>query len=139
MSRLPSPLSVPDVTPLFSISNERRLPLQFAFPRELGAPDPSPEHLCEFFFPDSFIDNVAESTRRYVRAKMTGNDLLRRDIESSDILRFFAAITYMGVVKLDNRRDYFQPSMSFPPHPFLEGLSYDRFTFIWYFFPHASQ
>jgi hypothetical protein len=134
-SLLHSLFSVPTVTPLFSLHEERRLPIRFAFPAELGTPEPSPDVLCQFFFPDSFIDNVAETTRLYANAKMNGRDRLRKEVASSDILRFFSAIVYMGVVKLDNRKHYFHPPLAFPPHPFLDGLPYDRFAFIWYEYP----
>ena len=116
---------------MFSLHEEQRLPIKFAFPREVGSPDPTPEHLCLHFFPDNFIDEVAEASRKYVSAKMTASDLRRKDIESGEILRFFSSIAYMGAVRLSSRKDYFHPPNGFPRHTFLDGFSYDRFTFIW--------
>jgi hypothetical protein len=38
----------------------------------------------------------------------------------------------MSTVRLSNREHYFNPPAGYPYHPFLSGLSHDRFKFIWY-------
>ena len=93
---------------------------------------PTPMKLCQYFFSDNFVERVAERSNQYRRATASRGDLNATAITSSDILKFFSIILYMGVVPLNNKKDYWFPNPPMPYHDHVQCMSYNRFQHIWY-------
>jgi Transposase IS4 len=63
------------------------------------------ESLMQMFFPDWLLEQMVECTRAYAESRLTFKKL--KEIDKADVLRFIAALYYMGVVRMPSKFDYF--------------------------------
>jgi Transposase IS4 len=63
------------------------------------------ESLMQMFFPDWLLEQMVVCTRAYAESRLTFKKL--KEIGKADILRFIAALYYMGVVRMPSKFDYF--------------------------------
>ena len=107
---------------------------RFQLPSNL---EPSPRVLSELYFPDDMIDHIVHCSNEYALKKVAPGRF--SEVTPADIYRFMAAITYMGIVKLPAKEDYFPPVDGwFPPHPHIK-LTKTRFHYIWQTFHPAYR
>jgi Transposase IS4 len=112
--------------PLFPLDGEK---FSAAFVMPQGA-DPTPAALCEHYLPDWLLKRMVNSTTAYAASRLQPEK--RQEVTESDILRFIAAISYMGVVRLPSKRDYFKasPTTIFPQHHTIM-LTRTKFEYLW--------
>jgi Transposase IS4 len=63
------------------------------------------ESLMQMYFPDWLLEEMVACTRAYADSRLTYNK--QKKVDKSDILRFIAALYYMGVVRMPAKSDYF--------------------------------
>jgi len=66
----------------------------------------SPASFSGLFFTDDLLAEWAEATNAYAASRLPRSR--RKKVTKSTILRFFAIIYYMGVVRLPSKEDYFE-------------------------------
>ena len=85
-----------------------------------GPPDAA--FLPLYFLPDSLLDEFVAKSNEYARSRYVPNDPLKR-ITKSLLLRFLAAIIYIGVIRLPTKVNHRSSERSMPNHPALSGIS----------------
>jgi len=91
----------------------------------------SPASFSGLFFTDDLLAEWAEATNAYAASRLPRSR--RKKVTKSTILRFFAIIYYMGVVRLPSKEDYFEATEDddfWPEHPAIK-LSYSMFRYMW--------
>lgn len=93
--------------------------------------EPSPTALCEVFFPDTLLNDMVTATDDYARRRLSLRAF--KSVSKSDLLEFFAAIYYMGVIRLPAKEDYFRGfdgSCIWRPHPAIH-IKRHKFRYLW--------
>jgi Transposase IS4 len=113
--------------PIFSRDDLQMRAPDFRLP---GDVEPSAAVLQEIYWPDSVLDDIVKCSNAYAKDRVAESKY--RPITRADFFRFMAAVTYMGMVKLPAKDDYFPTSREcwFPPHPRIH-LNKTRFNYIW--------
>lgn len=88
------------------------------------------EALMLKFLPTGFIKRTVETSNQYAKARYNPQEPPHVITEHS-MLRFFAAILYMGVVALPDKSDYRCKDSLLPSHSELHRIKRDLFLFIW--------
>jgi Transposase IS4 len=98
----------------------------FCLPPATGA---SMEALMHVFFPDSLLDRMVPCTNAYSAQRVEPRK--RRTIGNADLLRFFATLYYMGVVRISAKTDYFDDSSTILQHH--PGIRMEKamFLYLW--------
>ena len=98
----------------------------FQLPLSVNA---TPAALCELFLPDSLLDKWVSSTNHYAASYLSIEK--RRDITRMDIFRFLSAVSYMGLVRLPAKGDYFSKDNSILPHHHAITINRSMFEYLW--------
>lgn len=91
--------------------------------------NPTPAAFCEMYLPDSLLDKWVVSTNAYAASYLPQHK--RRNISRSDILRFLSAVSYMGVVRLPAKVDYFVNDNNVLPHHHAITINQTLFMYLW--------
>jgi hypothetical protein len=89
----------------------------------------TPAALCELYLPDSLLDKWVVSTNAYASSHLPQHK--RRNITRIDILRFLSAVSYMGVVRLPAKVDYFANDNNVLPHHHAIKMNRSLFEYVW--------
>ena len=98
----------------------------FQLPQSVNA---TPEALCELFLPDSLLDRWVVCTNDYAASHLP--PARQRVITRMDILRFLSAVSYMGVVRLPAKADYFAKDNDVFPHNHAITINQTVFDYLW--------
>lgn len=115
----------PNYTPVFDEELEK-FGAYFSLPSEA---DPTPDSLCEIFFPDSMLETWLKATTEYAASRLPVSRRVK--VTKAHLCWFIAMIYYTGIVKLPSKDDYFQVEKDddfWPFHPAIH-LSYRMFCF----------
>lgn len=120
--------------PLFDIHDVPRFEPSFEMPLGINA---SATVLNELFLPDHLITKWADCTNAYALSQVE-LPAKRKHVTKADILRFLATCSYMGVVRLPAKSDYFPGKNSnyLPSHPLIR-INKTMFDYLWVYF-HTS-
>ena len=113
----------PDYAPLFDRSEIQFRSSRFEMPQRIT---PSVDALQRMFWPDHVISDMVRCTNAYAKDNIAPSRY--KEVKDEEMFKFFAAITYMGVVRLPSKEDYFDDR--FGKHPTIH-LSKTRFLYIW--------
>lgn len=100
---------------------------RFELPNNL---EPTAETMCEMYWTDDVLDDIVQCSNDYAKDHVSASQY--KPVNRAEILRFMAILTYMGVVKLPAKTDYW-PSVDddwWPTHPAIR-LKKTRFLYIW--------
>lgn len=92
---------------------------------------PTPDALGKLFFPASFLDNLANSSNEYARARIPQQTELPYKITARSLCQFIGIILYSGVAKLPAKADYWSNNDVLPSHNVTRGMSARTFEYIW--------
>ena len=120
--------------PIFNLRDITTFEPSFEIPLGLNATVPV---LNELFLPDQLIEKWTTCTNAYAFAHIE-DPSKRRTVTKTDILRFLAVCTYMGIVRLPAKGDYFPGKNSnyLPSHPLIR-INRTTFDYVWQYF-HTS-
>jgi hypothetical protein len=91
------------------ISDEERHTPKFQLPSNV---DVTVAALSELYLTDSLLKTIADNTDAYAASK--GRNI--RTVSKAEVLRLFAIILYMGVVRLPAKEDYWKKTGMWPIH-----------------------
>ena len=114
-----------DVMPYDKMELTEEFGAEFKLPRGLKF---EPATMTDLFLPDRLLDHITASTNAY--AKKTNSKRRYVPVKRKDILSFFAAYQYMGLVRLPAKEDYFETDSDWPLHPLLSGLTKTWFQYL---------
>ena len=142
-SVLPMPMSIPNkprvfeceqpgnagYKPIVDFVNQETRKARFRMPS--GLP-PTVQSFCSLMFPDTLLRQILLRTNKFIKKRKEEEcNSLDSNITEAEILHFFTLITYMGVVKLPAKSDYWSSHRVLPSHSLITGMSQKRFKFIW--------
>ncbi|KAG7361254.1 transposase IS4 [Nitzschia inconspicua] len=89
-------------------------PPSFTMPQ--AGTEPTAALLSELFWPDSLLNSIVQSTNSYARSRLPAVKF--KLLSKKDILHFLSTITYMGLIRLPCKDDYFKigPQDIWPIH-----------------------
>ena len=89
--------------------------------------------LLQLFLPDHLLDKWVQCTNDYANSILPVGR--RKPVTKSEILKFLATISYMGICRFPSKEDYWPGDKSniLPTHPLI-CLTKTRFQYIWHFF-----
>uniref|UniRef100_A0A7S4J171 PiggyBac transposable element-derived protein domain-containing protein n=1 Tax=Odontella aurita TaxID=265563 RepID=A0A7S4J171_9STRA len=105
---------------------------RFVLPWSMSSAQATAENLLTLLIPDAFIGEVARLTNAYTEWRLPGNKR-QRAVTEADIIKFFALIYYLGVVKLPDKRDLWSTHSQLPVHSLASenSMTRDRFQYVW--------
>jgi Transposase IS4 len=89
----------------------------FELPNNL---EPTAQTMCQLYWTDDVVDGIVKCSNDYAKDHVAA--LAYRPVNRAEILRFMAILTYMRVVKLPAKDDYW-PSVDdnwLPTHPSIQ-------------------
>jgi hypothetical protein len=114
--------------PIFDLNSMPHFGPAFELPATV---QPLASSMIEIYYhPDSLLKQWQEATNAYATNRLAPSQ--RKDVKVQDILRFLAAIAYMGICKLPAKEDYFPGNRSdmLPQHTAIH-LSKSMFDYLW--------
>jgi hypothetical protein len=95
--------------------------------------------LNELFLPDQLIARWTDCTNKYARVQIIDPGK-RREVTKMDVLRFLATCSYMGVVRIPAKMDYFPGKNSnyLLSHPLIK-MNRSTFDYLWAYFHTSYQ
>ena len=91
-----------DYEPIFDREDITMRNARFELPNNL---EPTPQTFQSLYWSDELFEHIVECTNEYARDHLAPS--LVRDVTVAELMRYFAALQYMGVVVLKAKEDYF--------------------------------
>jgi hypothetical protein len=96
---------VVNYSPIFDIETVVRHRPYFRLPDDGVNPV---DALCHLFLPDRLLQKMVDSTNAYASERLPPERV--KPVRKADVLKFFATIYYMGVLRMPSKEDYFPTS-----------------------------